>query len=138
PLRGPGGGAMTSVGAAHMLSREPGAAARLRDYLYANPAVVRGLLIVAALIAWEVVARLFVDPDFLSPPSSIVHAIPRVLGDPKVLLALADTFYELVAGFGLAVVIGLAIAVPIGLNRVALRSGLPLILLLYSIPQVTI
>jgi ABC-type nitrate/sulfonate/bicarbonate transport system permease component len=52
--------------------------------------------------------------------------------------ALWDTFYELIAGFAIAVVLGVLIAVPIGLSRFAMRSTLPIVLMIYSVPQVTI
>jgi ABC-type nitrate/sulfonate/bicarbonate transport system permease component len=74
----------------------------------------------------------------MSPPSTILLSIPRVLAIPGVPNALWTTFYELVIAFGLSVVLGLIVAVPVGLSRFGLRATLPIILLLFSIPQVTI
>ncbi len=109
-----------------------------RDWLPRNPALARLLVVVAVLLAWEVAGHTVLDPDFLSPPSAILRAMPRILGDAGVQQALWASFYELVIAFVIAVAAGVAIGLPVGLHRFALRSSLPLILLLYSIPQVTI
>src|SRR5262249_40302357 len=78
------------------------------------------------------------DPNFLSPPSAIIQAMPRVLSDPGVQTALQASFIELVIAFVLAVAAGVVIGLPIGLSGFARRATLPLVLLLYAIPQVTI
>ena len=61
-----------------------------------------------------------------------------MIGEAAVAEAVAISFYQLVVAFGLSVVAGVAIGLPIGLNRFALRSAFPLVLLAYAIPQVTI
>jgi len=86
----------------------------------------------------ELAGHTILDPNFLSPPSAIIQAMPRVLGDPGVQAALQASFIELVIAFALAVVAGVAIGLPIGLSGFAMRATLPLVLLLYAIPQVTI
>jgi ABC-type nitrate/sulfonate/bicarbonate transport system permease component len=116
------------------LGAKPGA----RTFLHRNPAVARLGLVALALVLWEVAGHTVLDPNFLSPPSAIVAAMPRVLGDPGVSNALAASFLELVIAFVLAVALGLAIGLAIGLSGFARRATLPLVLLLYSIPQVTI
>ena len=115
-----------------------GAQPSARAFLHRNPAVARLGLVALALVLWEVAGHTVLDPNFLSPPSAIVAAMPRVLGDPGVSNALAASFLELVIAFVLAVVLGLAIGLAIGLSGFARRATLPLVLLLYSIPQVTI
>ena len=52
--------------------------------------------------------------------------------------ALRVTFWELGIAFVLSVVIGLVIGLPLGLAPFARRSFMPIILLLYGTPQVTI
>jgi NitT/TauT family transport system permease protein len=116
----------------------PGLWPRLRDYFYANPAATRAAIVIGAIAAWEIIGHTLVDPDFLAPPSAILEAAPRVFARPGVPAALWATFYELVVGFGIAVVLGVLIAVPIGLSRFAQRSTLPIVLMIYSVPQVTI
>jgi NitT/TauT family transport system permease protein len=60
------------------------------------------------------------------------------LSDPGVQKALWASFYELTVAFAIAVFAGLVIGLPIGLNGFTFRCSMPLVLMLYSIPQVTI
>lgn len=97
------------------------------------------LAIIAALFAlWEVAARWFVDPLFLSPPSQVIASLDKVLGTRGVPDALRLTLFELAVAFVLAVAIGLVLGLAIGLQPLVRRSFLPIVLLLYGIPQVTI
>ncbi|MBV9234545.1 MAG: ABC transporter permease [Xanthobacteraceae bacterium] len=109
-----------------------------RGFLLRNPAAARLGVIVLALALWELAGHTVLDPNFLSPPSAILAAMPRVLGEPGVRNALVASFLELVTAFVLAVVLGLAVGLVVGLSGFARRATLPLVLLLYSIPQVTI
>jgi ABC-type nitrate/sulfonate/bicarbonate transport system permease component len=117
-----------------LLAAEP----TLLDRLRRRPGLARLAVFVLAIVLWEIAGHTILDPDFLSPPSKILQAMPRVLGDPGVQQALAVTFYELVVAFFLAVVFGVVAGLAIGLSRFAKRTTLPLVLLIYAIPQVTI
>jgi NitT/TauT family transport system permease protein len=103
-----------------------------------SPGRVRIGIVLLFVVAWEIAGHTILDPEFISPPSAVFLALPRVLADPDIRHAILVTFYELVAAFAIATVAGVALGVPIGLNRGARRSALPLVLLIYSIPQVTI
>ena len=127
---------MTAIATTRPVEATP--LARLRDYFLLNPGIARICIVIVAVLAWEILGHTMLDPDFMSPPSTILLAVPRVFGFTGVTRALWTTFYELVVAFGLSVVLGLIIAVPIGLSRFGLRATLPIILLIYSIPQVTI
>jgi ABC-type nitrate/sulfonate/bicarbonate transport system permease component len=107
-------------------------------FLRRNPTVARLGVVILVFVLWEIAGHTILDPNFLSPPSAIIQAMPRVLGDPGVQAALQASFIELVIAFALAVVAGVAIGLPIGLSGFAMRATLPLVLLLYAIPQVTI
>jgi len=115
---------------------EPGSATWA--FLRRNPAVARLAVVVLVFVLWELAGHTVLDPNFLSPPSAIIQAMPRVLSDPGVQTALQASFIELVIAFVLAVVAGVVIGLPIGLSSFARRATLPLVLLLYAIPQVTI
>jgi len=52
--------------------------------------------------------------------------------------ALQITFWELAVAFAISVVIGLAVGLAVGLSRFSNRSLMPIILLLYGTPQITI
>ncbi len=89
-------------------------------------------------LAWEIAARFFVDKMFLSPPSRVYGEIGRVFGTKGVPDALWLTLFELSIAFAISVVIGLVIGLSVGLGTFARRSFMPIILLLYGIPQITI
>jgi ABC-type nitrate/sulfonate/bicarbonate transport system permease component len=111
---------------------------RAKAFLLARPGLAR-LAVIAMLFAiWEISARFFVDKMFLAPPSSVYGRISAVFATPGVLGALRITFFELAVAFVLSVAIGLAVGLAVGLSRFAHRSFMPIILLLYGTPQVTI
>lgn len=109
-----------------------------RQHRPLNKSLARLLFLACVVIAWETLARTVLNPNFVSPPSAVLAAMPRILGNPAVLYALWLTLYELALAFALAVIFGLAIGVAVGSNGIVLRRSLPMILLLYSVPQVTI
>src|SRR5215475_7875821 len=97
------------------------------------------LLVIAALLAlWEIAARWFVDPLFLSPPSQVIASLDKVFSTRGVPAALQLTLFELAVAFMLAVAIGLVLGLAIGLQPLVRRSFFPIVLLLYGMPQVTI
>jgi len=79
-----------------------------------------------------------IDPMFISPPSRVFMSLDALLETRGVPAALRVTFWELGIAFVLSVVIGLVIGLPLGLAPFARRSFMPIILLLYGTPQVTI
>ena len=99
-----------------------------------RPWVARIAVVVLLLCVWEAAARWWVDPMFLSPPSRVFASLPAVFDTRGVPAALRITFWELAVAFALSVVIGLAV----GLKPFAHKSFMPIILLLYGTPQVTI
>jgi NitT/TauT family transport system permease protein len=107
-------------------------------WLLRHPGVGRLGVIVALLICWEIAARFFVDRDFLSPPSVVLMSLGDVLGTKGVPAALGLTLYELAVAFVLSVAIGVTVGLAVGLGRFAQKSFMPIILLLYGLPQITI
>jgi ABC-type nitrate/sulfonate/bicarbonate transport system permease component len=87
---------------------------------------------------WEVAALWWVDPMFLSPPSRVFASLQAVFDTRGVPAALRITFWELAVAFVLSVAIGLVIGLAVGLQPFARKSFMPIILLLYGTPQVTI
>src|SRR5262249_18733965 len=77
-------------------------------------------------------------PPFLSPPPRWFASLPAGFDPRGVPAALRITFWELAVAFALSVVIGLTIGLAVGLKPFARRSFMPIILLLYGTPQVTI
>jgi hypothetical protein len=103
-----------------------------------RPAIARFCVIVALFVIWEIAARWFVDPLFISPPSRVVSSLRTLLQSTGVVRALMLALWELCAAFCISVAIGLAVGLAVGLHRFSHRALLPIIFLLYAIPQVTI
>ncbi|HXS39935.1 MAG TPA: ABC transporter permease [Stellaceae bacterium] len=103
-----------------------------------SPGMARLVVIIALLVIWEVGARLYADPLFLCPPSQAVVALPRIFSDPKIIHAIWVTIYEVFVAFVLSVSFGMTIGLIVGLQGFTKKAILPVILLLYSIPQATV
>ena len=89
-------------------------------------------------LLWEVAARWWIDPLFMAPPSAVLAALPDLFATQGVPGAIQITFWELALAFGMSVVIGLVVGLSVGLEPFTRRSFMPIILLLYGTPQVTI
>jgi ABC-type nitrate/sulfonate/bicarbonate transport system permease component len=111
---------------------------KLRQFLLRHAGVVRLGAVVLLLIAWEIAARWFIDPLFISPPSRVLLSLGTVWHTNGVPAALRLTLFELAVAFAIAVVIGLSVGLAVGLRPFARRSLMPIILLLYGLPQITI
>jgi ABC-type nitrate/sulfonate/bicarbonate transport system permease component len=112
--------------------------ARIKKLLLCHPALARILVIIALFLLWEGTARWWVDPIFLSPPSQVLTSLDTVFETRGVPAALRVTFWELAVAFAMSVVIGLVVGLAVGLSKFSYRSFMPIILLLYGTPQVTI
>jgi NitT/TauT family transport system permease protein len=110
----------------------------VRDYLLRRPGLARLIVIATLLAVWEIAARWFVDPLFLSPPSTVIASLGSLFGTRGVPAALGLTLYELAVAFVIAVAIGLVLGLAIGLQPFVRASMFPIVLLLYGMPQVTI
>ena len=110
----------------------------LRQFLLRHGGVVRLGVVALLLIAWEIAARWFIDPLFISPPSRVLLSLGTVWHTNGVPAALRLTLFELATAFSIAVVIGLTVGLAVGLQPFARRSLMPIILLLYGLPQITI
>ncbi len=103
-----------------------------------RPMLSQLVVVVLFVVVWEIAARFFVDKMFLSPPTRVYGEIGRVFQTRGVNQALLVTLYELGIAFVIAVVIGLSVGLAVGLSGFARRSFMPIILLLYGTPQITI
>lgn len=101
-------------------------------------AIARLAVIALLLVIWEIAARGFVDPLFLAPPSRVLWSIDRVFGTAGVPAAVGITLVELVVAFALSVAIGLGVGLTLGLFDFPRRSFMPMVLLIYGMPQITI
>src|SRR5215216_1442451 len=111
---------------------------RLKRGLLAHPGLARLGVVILLFGVWELAARFLVDKMFLSPPSSVFSQLHTVFQTPGVIAALQITAWELAVAFSISVVVGLAVGLAVGLSRFSNRSLMPIILLLYGTPQITI
>jgi ABC-type nitrate/sulfonate/bicarbonate transport system permease component len=107
-------------------------------YLARRAWLTRLIVIAALFVVWEIAARWFVDPLFLSPPSRVIASLDAVFNTRGVPAALQLTLFELAVAFVIAVAVGLVLGLAIGLQPFVRRSFFPIVLLLYGMPQVTI
>jgi ABC-type nitrate/sulfonate/bicarbonate transport system permease component len=110
----------------------------LRSYLLRHPGVVRLAVVLLILVVWEIAARFVVDPMFIAPPSRVVASLGAVWNTSGVPAALRLTLFELAVAFSISTVVGLVVGLAVGLRPFARRSVMPIILLLYGLPQITI
>jgi NitT/TauT family transport system permease protein len=115
--------------------RRSGTIMRLLDRHYR---LAQLAVIALAFIVWELAARFVVDKLFLSPPSAVFGELDKLFALPGVPAALGVTLYELGVAFAIAVAIGLTVGLSVGLSDFARRTFMPIILLLYGTPQITI
>ena len=105
----------------------------------ASAPFARLMLLVLFLLFWEFGAAWWGDRAMVRPLSEVVQALfNRVLADPKILAAIRVTFIELAVAYSLAVVVGLGIGLAIGTSRWAEAGALPLVVMLYGVPQVVL
>jgi len=107
-------------------------------FLLRHPGVVRLGVVVLILLVWEIAARWVIDPLFISPPSRVFTSLGSVLRTNGVPAALRLTFFELAVAFVISVAIGIVVGLAIGLQPFARRSLMPIVLLVYGLPQITI
>jgi ABC-type nitrate/sulfonate/bicarbonate transport system permease component len=101
--------------------------------------MIRLGLIFGAIAIWEIYARAFNTSSLIAAPSDVLMAWwPKVLGEPRVRVAVGITLMELSVAFMMSVVFGMLVGILIGLGNIGRRSLYPLVLLLYGIPQVVV
>ena len=110
----------------------------IRAFLLRHPGVVRLGVVILILLVWEIAARWLIDPLFISPPSRVFASLGAVLRTNGVPAALRLTFFELAVAFVISVAIGVVVGLAIGLQPFARRSLMPIVLLVYGLPQITI
>jgi ABC-type nitrate/sulfonate/bicarbonate transport system permease component len=117
---------------------EPPAYRRAQRWLLRRPGVARVGVIAVLFGLWEMAGRWWVDPMFLSPPSAVLASLHAVFETRGVPAALQLTFWELAIAFVISVAIGLVVGLAVGLSRFSNRTFMPIILLIYGLPQITI
>lgn len=92
---------------------------------------------ILSLVAWDLCVRFLAIPPYLVP-SPISVATELINRREDLLVASFWTTAEIWAGFGLAVVIGLGLGVPIAYSRTLEHTVLPIIVIQQVIPKVAV
>jgi ABC-type nitrate/sulfonate/bicarbonate transport system permease component len=99
---------------------------------------LRALILVAALLAWELAARA-ANPLLYVPPSAAVPALVRLLtldSYPELPASLLLTLREIAIAYALAIAAGVGVGAALGLNRLVGRAYGPIVAALYAVPAV--
>jgi NitT/TauT family transport system permease protein len=95
------------------------------------------MLLLALLLLWEVLVRVFRVPPFILPaPSAILWKITEIPG--RLLLHSWATLSEILEGFGAACVGGIALAAIIAHSRVLARTLYPILVTTQVVPTIAI
>jgi NitT/TauT family transport system permease protein len=95
------------------------------------------LLLFLLFVIWQVLYLLVGDVALRSPVSTVQN-LKEMLGDARFVPHVRETLLAFGQGFVIAVVVGLAIGVPLGAARFAGEVAEPILVALYSIPKVTL
>ncbi len=80
-----------------------------------NQSSLRVVIHLSILGAWELLSRFVVPPQFLPPPSAIIRAFVTTTESGELPRQLMQTAGVLFAGFGLAIISGMAIGIAMGM-----------------------
>ena len=107
---------------------------RRHGHLLATPAIV-----LALVALWAAYVRAFeVSPLILPSPASVGTAMIELLASPKTWGHVWTTLYETVAGFAIAVVVGIALGAALGKTAWLERTLNPLIVGLQVMPKIAL
>ncbi|MBM3485109.1 MAG: ABC transporter permease [Alphaproteobacteria bacterium] len=115
------------------------AASSLLATLWARSSRVRTVLtvLVATVIVWELVCRLLALPPILLPAPTLVF-VDLMKSPDWILIHTGYTLFATLAGFALAVIIGIALAVGIVYSPLLERTLYTLLVAFNSLPKVAL
>lgn len=107
---------------------------------YARKVRLTQILMMAALFALlETAGRLLGESnELLPPPSTVLYILPSLLRDVKIELAVLALVHQLVIAFISSIIFGALLGYAVAATARIERITLPVVLLIYSIPQITI
>lgn len=101
--------------------------------------LTQALVIIVLILLAELVPHISnVDKELFPPPSQILMSMGEVLAEGPIRMAILTLLLELLVAFALSIVLGMAIGYLVGSIVAVEMITLPILLLIYSIPQVTI
>src|SRR5215470_11383770 len=106
-------------------------------FLVRHPSIIRVASVLLLLVAWELYGRAL-NPVFLSYPVAITAAGVELIRDGELLTATLQTLRSLVAGFGIALVLGIGVGFLMGRYRLVSLTLDPFVTALYNTPSVAL
>lgn len=118
---------------------ESGTLARFRVEYERNRGLINGSIsILLGLVAWEVVNRLFDDPDALVGPVTVIRTFGELIWEPRfwenVRFSAAEGFY----GFMMAASVGIAVGMALAFSRLLDEMFSPILVGLYATPRAVV
>jgi NitT/TauT family transport system permease protein len=96
------------------------------------------LLHLSVIAAWEIACRTVISPLFLPPPSAIFVAFVATVRSGELPVQLGETTAVLLAGYALAVAVGMVVGVMMGMVRPLAKLLDPYVNALYAMPTVAL
>lgn len=128
---------MSSVTLPSSAPREPAPSAF--SQALKNPLWLRIALLAAVVVLLEIYGRVWADPAFMRPPTAIVDAFfKEIVTEPKIMDALWLCVIQIAVAYALSVVVGVVVGLLIGSTGFSRVAFLPIVLLLFAIPQVAL
>jgi NitT/TauT family transport system permease protein len=93
---------------------------------------------VSVLVAWEVLARFVVPPQFLPPPSAVARAFVTTLQSWELPRQLWQTASVLLLGFGMSIITGMGVGIAMGMFPTLRRILDPYVNAFYAMATVTL
>lgn len=101
--------------------------------------LLRGLVLVGALLAWEAVVSFgLADPAFVSDPRSVTVALWELLGTDELWENLRTTVGEVLVAFGVSAVLGVAAAIYLDRHAFVNTILAPFLTALNSMPRIAL
>ena len=103
-----------------------------------NSILIQWATHLCVLLVWELLSRFIVPPQFLPSPSSIVRAFLATTRSGELPRQLWQSASVLLAGFGLAIVSGMAVGTAMGMFQALRRILDPYVNAFYAMPTVAL
>jgi ABC-type nitrate/sulfonate/bicarbonate transport system permease component len=100
--------------------------------------LIQGAAHVSVLLAWELLSRYVIPPQYLPPPSAVVQAFIATTRSGELPRQLWQTASVLLLGFGLAIVSGMAVGIAMGMFPTLRRILDPYVNAFYAMPTVAL
>lgn len=111
---------------------------RRRGPLWREPDVVRVVLALVLLVAWELSSGPLVKPLWVSSPSAIAERLWQWGGDGILVESIRTTMTEVFVGGAIGVAVGTAVAIVLGTQRAVAEVLKPIVGAAYAFPQLTL